>query len=320
MKFQRKIWMKSCVLLGILFLFVAAAGCGQEQEEAQYHIEYMSKDKNRIVKMPYEPKASDTDGMIAEFLAVLSSDSEYVECRKPIPSDVEVINYSLDGVLLTIWFDTDYYNMTTVEEVLCRAAVVRTLIQIDGVECVAFYVGDTPLADSAGNMVGSMTRESFVENPERQINTIQETSLTLYFANDEGTALVKEVRPDVYYSSNIALEKLVMEKLIEGPQTKGARAAIPEGTRLVSVSVVDGICYVSLDETFRNQDYKVAEGVVIYSIVNSLTELPTVNQVQISVNGDTSGNYRDNFPLSTMYDRNLNYLNSDTETTEKKEE
>lgn len=86
------------------------------------------------------------------------------------------------------------------------------------------------------------------------------------------------------------------------------------------MSVVDGICYVSLDETFRNQDYKVAEGVVIYSIVNSLTELPTVNQVQISVNGDTSGNYRDNFPLSTMYDRNLNYLNSDTETTEKKEE
>ncbi|MFR7961390.1 MAG: hypothetical protein ACLU6P_13845 [Roseburia intestinalis] len=49
-----------------------------------------------------------TDGLIEEFLATLSSDSDNVEYRKPIPNDVEVTEYSLDGALLTIYFDADY--------------------------------------------------------------------------------------------------------------------------------------------------------------------------------------------------------------------
>ena len=123
----------------------------------------------------------------------------------------------------------------------------------------------------------------------------------------DGDGLVKEVREDVYYSSNISMEKLIMEQLLDGPKTKDAKSAIPEGTKLVSVSVVDGVCYVSLDEAFKNQDYKVNEAIVIYSIVDSLSELSTISKVQISVNGDTSGVYRDNFPLADMYDRNMDY-------------
>ena len=257
---------------------------------------------------PYEPSATDTDGMIKEFLAKLSSDSDNVDYRKPIPNDVEITNYSLDGVLLTLHFDEDYSKMSAVDEVLCRAAVVRTMTQIDGVDCVAFYIGDAPLTDAKGNLVGTMNQDSFIENPGEQINSIQNTTLTLYFSNLDGDGLVKEVREDVYYSSNISMEKLIMEQLLDGPKTKDAKSAIPEGTKLVSVSVVDGVCYVSLDEAFKNQDYKVNEAIVIYSIVDSLSELSTISKVQISVNGDTSGVYRDNFPLADMYDRNMDYF------------
>lgn len=297
-----------------LFLLLAAAlayamtGCGNEKEESAYHIEYLNKDKNRLVEAPYQPAAEDTDGMIREFLAVLCSDSDNVEYRKPIPNDVEVTSYSLDGALLTIHFDEDYSKMDTVEEVLCRAAVVRTMTQIKGIDCVAFYVADAPLTDGKGNLVGSMNQDSFIENPGEQINSIQNTTLTLYFSNENGDGLVKEVREDVYYSSNISMEKLIMEQLLEGPKTKGAKSAIPEGTKLVSVSVVDGVCYVSLDEAFKNQDYKVNEAVVVYSIVDSLSELSTISKVQISVNGDTSGVYRDNYKLADMYDRNMDYV------------
>lgn len=295
-------------LLILVFLTLPVSGCGDEIVEGEYHIEYLNKEKSRIVKVPYEPEASDTDGLIREFLAVLCSDSDNVEYRKPIPGDVEVTGYSLDGVLLTLQFDSDYSNMSAVEEVLCRAAVVRTMTQIKGVECLSFYVGDAPLTDAKGSIVGSLTQDSFIENPGEQINSIQNTSLTLYFANENGDGLVREVREDVYYSSNISLEKLILEHLLEGPETAGARSAIPEGTRLVTVSVVEGVCYVSLDEAFRNQDYKVNEAVVIYSIVNSLTELPTISKVQISVNGDTGGVYRDSYSLGSMYERNLTYV------------
>lgn len=302
---------QKCIALFLLLAAVAVyavTGCGNEKEESAYHIEYLNKDKNRLVEVPYQPVAADTDGMIREFLAVLCSDSDNVEYRKPIPNDVEVTSYSLDGALLTIHFDEDYSKMDTVEEVLCRAAVVRTMTQIKGIDCVAFYVADAPLTDGKGNLVGSMNQDSFIENPGEQINSIQNTTLTLYFSNENGDGLVKEVREDVYYSSNISMEKLIMEQLLEGPKTKGAKSAIPEGTKLVSVSVVDGVCYVSLDEAFKNQDYKVNEAIVVYSIVDSLSELSTISKVQISVNGDTGGVYRDNFKLADMYDRNMDYV------------
>lgn len=301
-----------------MFLVLLTAGCGKEESYSGYYIGHLSSDGTRIVDLPYEPQATDTDGLIREFFAQLSSESEYVEYRKPIPNDVEVTGYSLDGILLSVRFDSDYNNMSTVDEVLCRAAVVRTMTQIDGIGCVSFYVGDAPLMDKKGNIIGSMNQDNFIENPGEQINSIQNTTLKLYFSSEKGDGLVEEVRKNVYYSSNISMEKLIVEQLLEGPQSSGAKRAIPEGTKLVNVSVVDGVCYVSLDATFRNQNYQVNEAVVIYSIVNSLTELPTISKVQISINGNTAGTYRDNFALDNLYDRNLDYVIGSPQKTGKK--
>lgn len=305
-------------VLFLLFVLLFTAGCGKTQEESRYHIAYLNKDKTGIVEVPYEMKATTTEAMIEEFFAALCAEPDDVDYRKPIPSDVEITKYSLDGALLTIYFDADYLNMNEVEEVLCRAAIVRTLTQITGVDCVSFYVDETPLTDAEGRLVGTMYGESFVENPGEQINSIQNTNLTLYFSNETGDGLVKETRK-VHYSSNISLEKLIMEQLLTGPEISGAKSAIPTGTKLISVSLVDGVCYVSFDETFKNQDYSVNEAIVIYSIVDSLSELSAISKVQISVNGDTSGVYRDNFKLADMYDRNLDYVTvipSETESTE----
>jgi germination protein M len=115
----------------------------------------------------------------------------------------------------------------------------------------------------------------------------------------------------VYYNSNVSLEKLVIEHLLAGPKTSEAMASIPAETSLVNVSVTDGICYVSLDDGFRTQNYNVQEAVVIYSLVDSLTDLPSIDKVQISVNGDTSGVYRDSFSLGTVYEEDLSYVRSD---------
>lgn len=321
---MKKHMRKKFIALVCLCFMMLFAGCKTGEEESAYRIVYLNKEKTGITNMAYEPKTTDTEGLIAEFLTALSSDPDNVEYKKPIPNDVEVTKYSMDGALLTLYFDSDYEKMNEVEEVLCRAAIVKTMTQIDGVDCVAFYVGDTPLTDSNGYLVGSMTADTFIENPGEQINSIQNTNLTLYFANEAGDALVKETRK-VHYSSNISIEKLIMEQLLAGPETEGLKSAIPVGTKLINVSVVEGVCYVSLDDNFKNQDYSVNESIVIYSIVDSLSELTTISKVQISVNGDTSGVYRDNFKMSDMYTRNLDYVTTlsadeDTEAVENETE
>lgn len=300
--------MKRKLFFLLLLVFVMCmAGCMPIENTEGYYIEYLNNDKDAIVKVPYEPDNTEMEALVKELLIVLWSNSESISYRKPIPNDVELIKYSIDGAMLTLWLDEDYKKMEQIERVLCCAAIVRTMTQIDGIDCVSFYVGESQLTDAHGNLIGALYADSFVENPGATINSIQSSRLTLYFANKDGDALITETK-DVHYSSNMSMEKVIMEELLEGTKTSGLRSAIPTGTKLISVSTVDGICYVNLDSNFKNQDYGVKEPIVIYSIVNSLSELSNISKVQISVNGDTKGTYRDTYKLSEFYTRNLDFV------------
>lgn len=52
---------------------------------------------------------------------------------------------------------------------------------------------------------------------------------------------------------------------------------------------------------------------VLYSIVDSLTELSSVSKVQISINGDTSGKCRYTYDLAPMYEQDLSMVESGEE-------
>lgn len=308
------------VLLILILLLGTLAGCGEKKEEvSDYYIYYLDKDKTKTVAVGYTPKGADTRKMVEEMLLELSKNTNSPDYQTPMPEGVEITKWQLDNAQLYLYFSSEYAEMDNITEVLCRASVVRTLTQIEGIDCISFYIEDSPLVDANGSPVGLMTAESFVENPGAQINAILCSEITLYFSNEDGTELVPEVQ-EVHYSSNISMEKLIMEHLMKGPKGKELRSAIPKGTKLLSVSVLDGVCFVNLDEGFMNHNYEIAEPIVIYSIVNSLVELPNINKVQISVNGDSNQIYRENYDLSEMYDRNLDYLSGEIKTEEGKTE
>ena len=271
---------------------------------------YLDKEQTKTVRQSYEPNAAlgDTRLLVAELIRVLSTDSGDVDFVRPIPEGVEVTQTQLeDDGDLKVYFNKNYRTMESVPEILCRLALVQTLTQVEGVDCLEFFVEDEPLLDSRGKEIGEMTTEDFVVNPGEQINSIQHATLDLYFSNSSGDGLVLETQR-VYYNNNVSLEKLVIEHLLAGPKITDAVASIPPETALVNVSVADRICYVSLDNGFRTQNYNVQEAIVIYSLVNSLTSLPHIDKVQISVNGDTSGVYRESFPLGTLYEQDLSYV------------
>ena len=282
---------KYVILAAVSFLISAVlSGCGgKEQPEGTFFISYLDKEQTKTVRMAYEPNTDvkDTELLVWELLDVLSTDSGDVDYVRPIPEGVKVIQTLLnDDGDLKVYFNDAYHSMDSVQELLCRLALVL---------------------ETRGNEVGGLTSDDFVVNPGEKINSIQHATLDLYFSSPAGDRLVLETQK-VYYNSNVSLEKLVIEHLLAGPKTSDAIASIPSETALVNVSVADRICYVSLDDGFRTQNYNVQEAIVIYSLVDSLTALPHIDKVQISVNGDTSGVYRESFLLSTIYEEDLSYV------------
>lgn len=207
-------------------------------------------------------------------------------------------------------FDEHYYEADAAKEVLCRAAIVRTMCQIDKVDCVYFRVGGDPLMDTNDQPVGVMTAENFIDNTGNEINSYEKASLNLYFANDTDDALVSTVET-VAYSSNISMEKLVTEQIIEGPASAGAHPTVSPTTKILGVTIKDGICYLNLSADFLTISYPVSEEMVVYSFVNSLTELPNVNKVQISIDGESDMYFGDHILMSTIFERNLEIVETE---------
>ena len=291
-------------VLLLLSMVLSLAGCNRnDKKEGEYTIYYLNMDKTKLVTEQYDGSGATEEELLWELIECLKSAPEDTKLRQTIPSNVEVTGLSINGSYLFVDFNEEYKKMSPTEEVLVRAGVVRTLMQANACSVIAFTVNGEALTSRDGSLVGTMNADSFVENPGEQINSSVETTLALYFASPDGTGLVKESRK-VHYSSNISMEKLIMEQLIEGPKSTTMLGTIPTGTNIISVSLVDGVCYVNLSESFRSQSITVPEEITVYSIVNSLSELPGVSKVQLVINGSTDGFVRYNFELSKLYEKN----------------
>lgn len=298
----------AAVLMAGLLLLTACGNRQQEQEGTAYKIYYVNNEETKIVEREYVSGTTDGRLLMEELLEQLTHISEKMDYEMLLGKEISVEGHTLDNGLLTLDFGESYHNLKGTREILVRASIVRTLTQIPDVERMAFTVRGEQLTDAAGAAVGVMAADTFIENAGNEINAYEKVDLKLYFANETGDSLVEENRRNVVYNSNISLEKLVVEKLVQGPMTQGAYPTINPTTKIVSVTVKDGTCYVNLSNEFLSQPYNVASDVTIYSITNSLVELSNVNRVQISVNGETNISYRENMSLNNVFERNLDIL------------
>ena len=61
--------------------------------------------------------------------------------------------------------------MKYTREILVRAGIVKVFTQLQSVSGVTFEVEGEPLLDSNGEEVGTLGKDSFIENEGRNINT-----------------------------------------------------------------------------------------------------------------------------------------------------
>jgi len=305
--------MKRRYRMGFLFLFFTVifllTACEKEDEyegKNRYSIYYLNREETKITEFAYYTETEEPIKVLGELLAILSQTPQNVNFNETIRNFL-VTAYSINEDVIQISVDEHYKDMSATTEVLTRAAIVRTLTQIEGVNYVNMKIGDKDLTDSLGAVIGSMTAEQFVDNSGNEINTYENVELTLYFASQNGKYLIKAMRP-VEYNSNISLERVLVENLIKGPSGEDLYPTINPNTKIQNVTVKDNICYVNLSEDFLTQQSNVTPEVTIYSIVNTLIELNNINKVQIAIEGNNSVIFRETYELTTLFERNLDVL------------
>uniref|UniRef100_UPI00307F2AAF GerMN domain-containing protein n=1 Tax=Enterocloster sp. TaxID=2719315 RepID=UPI00307F2AAF len=248
----------------------------------------------------------DQEALVQELRSRRETVPAELDCQSAIPERVETITFRIEENVLYLFVDANYALMDSVREILCRAALTKTLTQIQGIDYLSIYCAEQPIVDGTGNPVGMLSASDFVEGI-RDVNSFEKTELTLYFSNAAGDGLVEEKR-EVMRNTNTSLEKLIVGQLIEGPREPDSYPTLPPDMKLLNVMVSESVCSINLDSAFLNNSLEVREYIPIYSIVNSLSELPTVSRVQIRINGSQDAVFRDKIPLNTVFERNFEYM------------
>jgi len=109
--------------------------------------------------------------------------------------------------------------------------------------------------------------------------------VTLYFSDSQAMYLVPEKRK-IPQTTSLARQAVI--ELIKGPENSASYPTIPEGTQVNEVYITDDIVYIDLsEEIFKNHPGgSSGELMTVYSIVNTLTEIPPIIGVQILVEGN----------------------------------
>lgn len=291
----------TALVMALVLGSVAFSGCGKKETESKYKIYYVNEEQGEVLAESFVPSEETTQTMLEEMTEKLNKKN--AEGHTLLPENIEIQSCVDDDGMIRVDFNQEYHDLNPVDEVLLRASIVKDYVQIPNIYLVTITAEGTPIVDSQGQEIGAMSLDSFLENTGKEIMAYQYKELNLYFTNEEGNQLVPEAR-QVYYNGNTPIEKVIVEQLLRGPGESGHYATLPSDTRIVGVSVADGIAYVNLGKQFVDEALPVDAQIPIYSIVNSLIDAGNVSQVQISINGDTSLLFKDKVDMNQLFQVN----------------
>ncbi len=314
-----------CAVLGgcaqIRSLFLTEDGQEVVTTAVSHRIYWINREETRIIEVAKEFASTEVEDLINECLADLSEAPDDNVYRSVLYGNVHVNNftYDADSKQVTLYFDESYNEQSREAEILTRAAIVKTLTQFnDDIQYVSFVIGETPLTGDDGNTL-LMRNKDFVLDINGNMEYVREDYVTLYFANDDRSALkVEDVV--VKYLSKINLETAVVNSLISGPIHDDLHSAIPEDTRVNKVSVKEGICYVDLSKEFLQRVDDQSFALNVYSIVNSLTQLSGISRVQFMIDGEIFTESIDGVKIDGLIEKDMSFVEKQTKASDVEED
>lgn len=141
-----------------------------------------------------------------------------------------------------------------------------------------------------------------------QVKPAEKVKVILYFSDQDAMYLVPESRTvEVKDKNNTEmLAKAIVEQLIKGPQNPDLVKTVPPEARVLSVKIADNIAQVNFSEEISTKHWggSTGESMTVSSIVDSLTELQSIKQVQILIAGKKAETLAGHLDITQPLDRN----------------
>lgn len=116
---------------------------------------------------------------------------------------------------------------------------------------------------------------------EKEIKEKETQEVKLYFSTQDAMNLTPEIR-------EISVDNLLfatLEELIKGPESSSLNKTIPEGVKVLGVTVDKEIARINFNRALSKNHWggSTGERMTVYSIVNTMTQFDSIQKVQILI-------------------------------------
>lgn len=232
----------------------------------------------------FTPEIRDLSGLRGDVTALLElycSGPVTDGLESPLPAGAALQSWNLQDQMLSLEFTPELSQLTGIDLTLAAGCLARTFLPLTAAKTLQLTAGGELLG---GKTALQISNQDYALRDDSLDRLMEE--LTVYYTNADRRYLIGlAVQVDPAAPESIPLQML--ELLLEPPESSGLRSALPTGTRLLSVSVENGLCRVELNSVFENRRFYSQTGQVLslMCIVNTLTALPQIDRVELIVNG-----------------------------------
>jgi len=163
------------------------------------------------------------------------------------------------------------------------------------------------------DIIGEEAYEEVIETVTIPVEEVKMTSILAYYEDENG--FVVPVNTKIPWEEGIA--KATIRSMVAGNETEkriaqsGLRGVIPEGTEIRGMSIKDGVCRVDFSKNILNTSSYEQEENMISAITYTLTEFPTINKVELLVDGQALTSLSNGYAINTGFEReNINLYGS----------
>ncbi|HCX62103.1 MAG TPA: hypothetical protein DHU59_06665, partial [Clostridiales bacterium] len=163
-------------------------------------------------------------------------------------------------------------------------------------------------------IVANTIGEEIVEEPVIETVTVDPeqakvTDILAYFEDENG--FVVPVNTKIDWEEGIA--KATLRSMVAGSETEkklagsGLHGVLPEGTEIRGMAIQDGLCRVDFTKNILNTSSYEQEENMISAITYTLTEFPTIDKVELLVEGQALASLSKGYAINTAFERgNIN--------------
>ncbi len=306
---RQRVRAKAVLCVAMLVLVSVLCGCESGKEAERIKVYFENTSATKLVTVDYHPAAAEDLDIVWELFDYMQN-AVRTDIIAAVPASFQLTYADISQNTLTLELKGSYDDMSSNSKLLMAAALTKTMTQLSSVTYLLLKVNGEMAKDAGGDEYGILRSALFVDVAADDPNNFINSNMTLYYSNLAGDALVREDL-SVIYRRGTSLERTVVEQLIRGPQigSSNVKRTLPSTESVLSIAVTDRICYVNLSQDLQYESLGVFNYIPIYSIVDSLASLQTVDKVQILINGSVlTTDIGDRVSVSTPMDPDYGYV------------